>query len=83
MLLRSRGSGSPPRLRTRGPHARIAGDGLHARPSRGLAVRDQGAGGGGSSFGPTGTSFRSGVWGNLGDGRLTINYDPAEDACAG
>ena len=39
-------------------------------------------GGGGSSFGPTGTSFRSGVWGNLGDGRLTISYDPAEDACA-
>lgn len=38
-------------------------------------------GGGGSSFGPTGTSFRSGVWGNLGDGRLTISYDPAEDAC--
>ena len=34
-------------------------------------------GGGGSSFGPTGTSFRSGVWGNLGDGSLTISYDPA------
>lgn len=39
-------------------------------------------GGGGSSFGPNGASFRSGVWGNLGDGRLTISYDPAEDACA-
>ena len=37
-------------------------------------------GGGGSSFGPTGTSFRGGVWGNLGDGSLTISYDPAEDA---
>jgi len=39
-------------------------------------------GGGGSSFGPKGTSFRGGVWGNLGDGRLTIRYDPAGDACA-
>jgi hypothetical protein len=41
-----------------------------------------GHGGGGSSFGPKGTSFRSGAWGNLGDGRLTISYDPAGDACA-
>jgi hypothetical protein len=39
-------------------------------------------GGGGSSFGPTGASFRSGVWGNLGNGSLTISYDPAGDACA-
>jgi hypothetical protein len=38
-------------------------------------------GGGGSSFGPSATSFRSGVWGNLGNGWLTISYDPAEDAC--
>ena len=41
-----------------------------------------GQGGGGSSFGPTGSSFRGGVWGTLGDGSLTISYDPAEDACA-
>ena len=39
-------------------------------------------GGGGSSFGPSGTSFRSGVWGNLGSGSLTISYDLAKDACA-
>jgi hypothetical protein len=38
-------------------------------------------GGGGSSFGPPGTSFRSGVWGNLGDGWMKITYDPAADAC--
>ena len=42
-----------------------------------------GQGGGGSSFGPPGTSFRGGVWGNLGDGRMKITYDPAADACAG
>jgi hypothetical protein len=40
-----------------------------------------GEGGGGSSFGPPGTSFRSGVWGNLGDGWMKITYDPAADAC--
>jgi hypothetical protein len=40
-----------------------------------------GQGGGGSSFGPPGTSFRSGVWGNLGDGWMKITYDPAADAC--
>ena len=39
-------------------------------------------GGGGSSFGPSGTSFRNGVWGNLGSGSLTISYDLAGDACA-
>jgi hypothetical protein len=41
-----------------------------------------GQGGGGSSFGPTGASFRGGVWGNLGDGSLTIGYDPGSDGCA-
>jgi hypothetical protein len=40
-----------------------------------------GHGGGGSSFGPPGTTFRSGVWGNLGDGWMKISYDPAVDAC--
>ncbi len=40
-----------------------------------------GHGGGGSSFGPPGTSFRGGVWGNLGDGWMKITYDPAADAC--
>jgi Glycine rich protein len=42
-----------------------------------------GQGGGGSSFGPPETSFRSGVWGNLGDGWMKITYDPAADACVG
>jgi len=41
-----------------------------------------GHGGGGSSFGPPGTSFRSGVRGTLGNGSLTISHDPARDACA-
>ena len=41
-----------------------------------------GHGGGGSSFGPPETSFRSGAWGNLGDGWMKISYDPAADACA-
>ena len=40
-----------------------------------------GQGGGGSSFGPPDTRFRSGVWGNLGDGWMTITYDPAADGC--
>ena len=40
-----------------------------------------GHGGGGSSLGPPGTSFRSGVWGNPGDGWAEITYDPAADAC--
>jgi hypothetical protein len=40
-----------------------------------------GHGGGGSSFGPPGTSFHSGVWGNLGDGWMKIGYDPVADAC--
>ncbi len=39
-------------------------------------------GGGGSSFSPSGASFRSGVWGNVGSGSLTISYDLAGDACA-
>ena len=39
-------------------------------------------GGGGSSVGPSGTSFRSGVRGNLGSGSLTISYDLTVDACA-
>ena len=39
-------------------------------------------GGGGSSLGPPGTTFRSGVWGNLGNGWLRISYGRAEDACA-
>jgi hypothetical protein len=39
-------------------------------------------GGGGSSFGPTGMSVRSGAWGNLGDGWAKIGYDAAADACA-
>jgi Glycine rich protein len=40
-----------------------------------------GQGGGGSSFGPPGTTFRSGVWGNPGDGWMKITYDFAADAC--
>ncbi|HEY7537897.1 MAG TPA: glycine-rich protein [Gaiellaceae bacterium] len=36
-------------------------------------------GGGGSSFGPPETTYRSGVWGNLGDGWTKISYDA--DAC--
>ena len=40
-----------------------------------------GQGGGGSSSGPPGTEFRSGVWGNLGDGWMKITYDPEADAC--
>jgi hypothetical protein len=40
-----------------------------------------GQGGGGSSSGPPETSFRGGVWGNLGDGWVKITYDPAVDAC--
>ena len=39
-------------------------------------------GGGGSSFGPSTTRFRNGVWANLGSGSLTISYDLAADACA-
>ena len=31
---------------------------------------------------PSTTSFRSGVWGNLGNGSLTISYDLAADSCA-
>ena len=42
-----------------------------------------GQGGGGSSFGPPETSFRRGVWGNLGDGWMKIKYNPAADACVG
>jgi glycine rich protein len=41
-----------------------------------------GQGGGGSSFGPRGTSFRTGVWGNLGEGSMRIAYDLDADECA-
>jgi hypothetical protein len=40
-----------------------------------------GQGGGGSSFGPSETSYRSGVWDNPGDGWMKITYDPGADGC--
>jgi hypothetical protein len=40
-----------------------------------------GQGGGGSSFAPPRTSYRTGVWDNLGDGSMEITYDAAADAC--
>jgi hypothetical protein len=38
-------------------------------------------GGGGSAFGPPGTSYRAGDWGNLGDGWAKIRYDADSDTC--
>jgi hypothetical protein len=40
-----------------------------------------GHGGGGSSLGPPEASYRTGVWGNEGDGRVTVTYDRDLDAC--
>jgi hypothetical protein len=37
-----------------------------------------GHGGGGSSFAPAGTTFRTGVWGGLGDGRAIVSYSDDE-----
>jgi hypothetical protein len=38
-------------------------------------------GGGGSSFAPTPATYRTGVWGNDGDGWVTITHDPDADRC--
>jgi Glycine rich protein len=40
-----------------------------------------GEGGGGSGYGPSNTTFRTGVWGSYGSGRATISYDPGADNC--
>jgi hypothetical protein len=36
---------------------------------------------GSRSFGPTGATFRTGVWGSYGIGRATITYDRDTDLC--
>jgi len=67
----------------------IAADQRHAGGAGGTAAGEAGGrpgkagsgGGGGSSLRPPGASYRTGVWGNEGDGWVTISYD-RNDACS-